>query len=171
MVDESFFLDAWRRFDVTGPSISELDIEAAFPESFPGKDDLLRFYLGRNGGSRTQLGGTVYRGNPAHKESSGHLGNAMVEGFFSITRSPGERVPGLRSMVGYHASRLKTFSGDPSMTAFLQAHKPIAFDDSGNDFWIDLRTGNICFMDWRRYREGPTHSASSFREFVAEFWM
>ena len=74
-------------------------------------------------------------------------------------------------MVRYYTSRLTTYSTVPSTTDFLKRHKPLAFDDGGNDFWIGLENGDIYVMDWKRYREGAMQVATSFREFVTKFWI
>jgi len=170
MLQEDFFRDAGAHFCIVGQQISESEIDAVFPEQFPGRDALVQFYLRYNGGSRTELGGTVYCGNPEHRVSRDHLEKIRVEGFFSISRDPQKQMLGFHSMLGCRATRLRTFSGVPEMKTFLEGHMPIAFDHSGNYLWINLQSGHIQFLDWNAYREGPVEVAASFREFVTKFW-
>ncbi len=170
MSQEDFIRDAKERFGIVGPQISEEEIEAVFPDAFPGREDLKQFYLLYNGGSRTELGGTVYCRNPEHRVARDHLEKIRVEGFFSISRDPQKRMLGFHSMLGCRATRLRTFSGVPEMKTCLEGHMPIAFDHSGNYLWINLQNGHIQFLDWDAYREGPVEIAASFREFVTKFW-
>jgi hypothetical protein len=170
MLQEDFFRDAGAQFGIVGPQISEAEIDAVFPEPFSGKDDFVQFYLRYNGGSRTELGGTVYCGNPEHRVSRDHLEKMKVEGFFSIHDSAEEKVLGFQPMLGCHATRSRTFAGMPEMKTFLEKHMPVAFDHSGNYLWIDLQSGYIRFLDWEAYREGPVEIAPSFHEFVLKFW-
>jgi hypothetical protein len=171
MSPEDFIRDAKERFGIVGPQVSEDEIETVFPDAFPGREDLKQFYLLYNGGSRTELGGTVYCGNPEHRGSRDHLEKIRVEGFFCISRDPQKRILGFHSMLGCRATRLRTFSGVPEMKTFLEGHMPIAFDHSGNYLWINLQSGHIQFLDWDTYREGPVEIASSFREFVTKYWI
>ena len=59
------------------------------------------------------------------------------------------------------ASAVTTFGQIPEVKAFLEHHKPVAFDHSGNDIWIDLQSGCVRFMDWDAYKEGPVEVAPS----------
>jgi hypothetical protein len=171
MSQEDFIRDAKERFSIVGPQTSEDEIETVFPDAFPGREDLKQFYLLYNGGSRTELGGTVYCGNPEHRVSRDHLEKIRVEGFFSISRDPQKRMLGFHSMLGCRATRLRTFSAVPEMKTFLEGHLPIAFDHSGNYLWINLQSGRIEFLDWDAYQEGPVEIASSFTDFVTRFWV
>src|SRR6267154_2437485 len=99
MLQEEFLRDARARFGIVGAPVLETEIVKVFPNLFPGREDLIQFYLHQNGGSRTQLGGTVHCGNPEHRVSRDHLENLKVEGFFSISRDAKERMLGFRSML------------------------------------------------------------------------
>lgn len=171
MLDQVFLAKARSHFAVVGPAISERDISASFPDEFPGKDDLVQFYLSNNGGSKSVTGGTFFRYDRAHRVSRANLSDIELEGFFSLPRVSGEVVLGVRIMQKYHASQLRTFSKVPDVIMFLERHRPIAFDRCGNDIWINLRDGRVSFMDWEAYRDGPIEIASSFREFVGKFWI
>jgi hypothetical protein len=170
MLQENFFRDAGAQFGIVGPQISEAEIDAVFPEPFPGKEDLVQFYLHYNGGSRTELGGTVHCGNPEHRVSRDHLEKMKVEGFFSIHGNAEEKVLGFQSMLKHHALMTRVFAGIPEVKAFLEKNMPIAFEHSGRGLWIDKRSGRVRFMDLESYREGPVEIAPSFHEFVLKFW-
>lgn len=158
MLSQEFLLDSRKRFAIVGPPVSEAEINASFPVPFPGRDDLVQFYLNNNGGSRSETGGTFYCGIQAHRVSRHDFANMRLEGFFSLWRFSEERVLGVRCMQRYHASRLGTFSGVPEVKAFLECHKPVAFDHSGNDIWIDLDSGCLHFMEGTSMRMGRSRS-------------
>ena len=170
MSQEDVFNEARAQFSIIGPQISEAEIKAVFTEDFPGKDDLVQFYLRNNGGSRSEQGSLAYCGNLGHQASRDHPETIRIEGFFAIPHSPGEKMLKYRSMIKYHASRLQTFSKIPEMKGFLEEHRPIASDHTGNDCWINTKSGRIQYMMWETWREGPIEIASSFRDFVTEFW-
>ena len=130
----------------------------------------MQFYLRNNGGSRSEQGCLLHCGNPEHRVSRDHLEKMRIEGFFVIPRNPEEKMFQYRSMIKYHESRLRTFSEIPEMKAFLENHRPIASDHTGNDLWIDLQSGRIEYILWDSWKEGPIEIASSFREFVLKFW-
>jgi hypothetical protein len=170
MSQEDFFNDARAQFSIVGPQISEAEINAVFTWTFPGKDDLVQFYLLNNGGSRSEQGSLAYCGNPEHQASRDHLEKIRIEGFFAIPHDPGQKMLKYRSMIKYYASRLQTFSEIPEMKAFLESHRPIASDHTGNDCWIDIQSGRVQYILWDTWKEGPIEIASSFREFVTKFW-
>jgi hypothetical protein len=171
MPEESFLNEARAQFKIVGPEISEDAINTVFTRPFPGKDDLVQFYLRNNGGCRSEEGCLVHCGNPAHRASRDNLEKLRIEGFFVILRNPDERTLRYRSMAKYHQSRLHTFSEIPEMKAFLESHKPIASDHTGNDCWIDLESGCVRYVLWDSWRLGPVVLTSSFRDFVVKFWI
>src|ERR1700740_1894968 len=115
MLTEEFLRDARMRFAVVGPPLSEAEIVAVFPASFPGRDDLVQFYLNTNGGSRTPTGGSFACGNPEHRVARDHREKMRVEGFFSIQRNIGERAMGFRPMLKYHAMLADRLKHNPEM--------------------------------------------------------
>jgi len=168
--DESFFLEAGEKFSIVGPQIPENEINAVFPESFPGKEDFVQFYLRYNGGSRTPQGCIMHCGNRAHRISRNQLDKLNLEGFRSISLDAEERKPPFSNMLGHHATGARVFAQIPEMKTFLEEHMGIAFDHTGNDLCLSRKSGRIFFMDWTTYKEGPVEVASSFREFVIKFW-
>jgi hypothetical protein len=171
MLSEEFLLNSRKRFAIVGPPISEPEVVALFPTPFPGREDLVQFYLNTNGGSRTEQGCLIHCGNPAHKVTKDRLNEIRIEGFFSISRDAADKMLPFAPLLGQHASAVSIFGQSPEVKAFLEQNKPIAFDHSGNDIWIDLQSGLMRFMDWDVYEEGPVEIAASFREFATKYWI
>ncbi len=88
MFDERDLEEAGRRFAIVVPPISEEAINAIFSTPFPGKEDLVQFYLCYNGGSRTPQGCIIACANPAHRVSRDDLIHLRVEGFLSVSVDP-----------------------------------------------------------------------------------
>ena len=171
MLDDNILSKAQSGFSITGPPVKEAVIDAALPYLFPGKSDVVQFYLRVNGGSRTRQGGTLYGTIPAHEVTRDHLDKIRTEGFYSICQNAEEKVPGFRSMLKLRALFSRKSSPYPQLKAFVDTHMPIAFDRCGNDFWIDLVTGRIDYMLLHSMQEGPIDIASSFKDFVLRFWI
>jgi hypothetical protein len=168
--EERFYQDAGAQFAIVGPPISRAEIDAVFPEAFPGKEDLVRFYLRYNGGSRTPQGCIMHCGNPAHRLTRKQLDRLNLEGFRSIPLVAGDRMLPFANLLSHHATNARIYAQIPEMKAFLEEHMEIAFDHTGNDLCLSRRSGRILFMDWTTYKEGPAEVASSFRDFVIKFW-
>jgi hypothetical protein len=163
-------LEAGEKFSIVGPQIPENEINAVFPESFPGKEDFVQFYLRYNGGSRTPQGCIMHCGNRAHRISRNQLDKLNLEGFRSMSLDAEERMLPFSNMLRGHATMVRVYSQIPEMKAFLEEHMEIAFDHTGNNLFLSRRSGRIFFMDMTTYKEGPVEVASSFREFVFKFW-
>jgi hypothetical protein len=73
-------------------------------------------------------------------------------------------------MLRHYSSKLHTFEKIPEMMSFLEVHRPIASDHTGNDCWIDIRSGRVQFILRGSWKEGPIEIASSFRKFVEKYW-
>jgi hypothetical protein len=168
--EEVFFRNAGAQFSIVGPLISSAEVSAVFPESFPGKDDLVQFYLRFNGGSRTPQGCVISCANRSHLVSRYELEKLNLEGFRSIPLIAAGRMIPFANMLMHHATMARIYLQVPAMKAFLQEHMEIAFDHSGRDLCISRENGRIFFMDWDEYAEGPVEVASTFREFVEKFW-
>lgn len=165
-----FFRIAGEQFGIVGPVVPRPQIEAVFPESFPGRDSLIEFYSNFNGGSRSAHGCVVFCSNPAHRVRRDALEQLCVEGFRSIPRSPEDRMLPLANLLRHQATMRNIYSSVPEMAKFLETHLAIAFDHTGNDLCINRHDGRMYFIDWRAYSEGPVEVASSFPEFVLRFW-
>lgn len=169
-LDDPYFRDAAAQFSIVGPPVSEADIHAVIPGSFPGKDDLVQFYLRCNGGSRTPQGCLMHCGDPAHRVSRDHLEKLNLEGFRSINVDVEDRMLPFANLLRHHRTMAGIYGSVPEMRDFLESHLAIAFDHSGNDLCVNLQDGRIVFMDWKVYKEGAVGVAGGFRAFVLKFW-
>lgn len=168
--EQEFYRVAGEQFSIVGPLVSRAEIEAVFPEPFPGREDLVEFYLRFNGGSRTPQGCVIHCGNPDHQVSRDQLGNLNVEGFRSISPGANERMLPFANLQMHHATMMRIYSQVPEAREFLENHLEIAFDHCGNDLCIDLQDGRLVFMSWESYTKGPVEVSPSFREFILSFW-
>jgi hypothetical protein len=168
--EDEFFRNAGAQFSIVGPLISEAEIHAVFPESFPGKDHLIQFYLRYNGGSRSPKGCIMHCASPAHRVPRNELEKLNLEGFRSIPIRPDDHMRPFANMLIHHETMARIYLNIPEMKAFLDEHMGIAFDHNGRDLCISRQSGRILFMDWTAYKEGPVEIASSFRELVQRFW-
>jgi hypothetical protein len=170
MLDEDFLRVARTQFAIVGPAVSEEVILSVFPDPFPGRDDLVQFYLQMNGGGRTERSCLIFCGNPEHKVSRNDLDNIRIECFQSIFKTVEERVLPFASMLRHHATMKRIYAEVPEMTAFLTEHIAIAKDHSGRDLCISRQSGSVLFMNWEEYKLGSVEVASSFSDFLARFW-
>jgi hypothetical protein len=170
MLDEDFLHIAREQFAIVGPPVTAEEVLAVFTDPFPGRDDLVQFYVRQNGGGRTERSCLIFCGNPEHKVSRDDIEQIRVECFRSIFLQEERRVLPFSSMLGHHARMTSIYDKIPEMAAFLAQHMTIAADHSGRDLCINQRSGSIWFMDWSNYKLGPIEIASSFQEFVARFW-
>lgn len=168
--EDEFFRNAGVQFSIVGPLVSEAEIREVFPEPFLGRDDLVQFYLRYNGGSRSSKGCIMHCGSPAHCVPRNELQKLNLEGFRSIPVRPDDRMLPFANMLAHHATMARIYLKIPEMKAFLDEHIGIAFDHIGRDLCISRQSGQIVFMDWTAYKEGPVEVASSFIEFVQRFW-
>lgn len=170
MFDEELFLTARAQFAIIGPPVAEDAILAVFPDPFPGRDDLIQFYLRNNGGGRTERSCLIFCGNPEHEVAREKIEQIRVECFRSIFSQEKKRLLPFSSMLGHHTTMVRTYKQIPEASAFLRQHMTIAADHSGRDLCIDRQSGCVWFMDWAKYELGPIKIASTFREFVGKFW-
>lgn len=170
MFDEEIFITARSQFAIVGPPIAEDAVLSVFPDPFPGRGDLIHFYLRNNGGGRTERSCLIFCGNPEHKVSRDNVGQIRVECFRSIFLQEKERMLPFSSMLGHHAAMTQTYAEVPAASTFLRRHMPIAADHSGRDLCVDRQSGSFCFMDWTEHQLGPIEVASSFREFIERYW-
>ncbi|HUN86036.1 MAG TPA: SMI1/KNR4 family protein [Terracidiphilus sp.] len=162
---------AGRLFAIVGPPVSETDIHTVFTGQFPGKEDLVQFYLHYNGGSRTPQGCVISCRNPAHKVARHAMEKMNVEGFMSVSLDLEDRMLPFRPILVHYATMRQIYEEVPEMKEFLQQNIPFAFDHTGNDLCIDLNSGCVRFLDWTEYGKGAIEISSSFREFVLKYWV
>src|SRR4051812_23958358 len=124
-----------------GPSITEEQICASVPESFPGKDAFVEFCLLRNG--LFIPGGAYFYRSRFHEILPGDFDAISVDNFYFVTRFPGEAHDMLVSM--QHA-RSHLWRMRPELRPFIESHLPFACDGSGNAYWIEMNSGRVKFV-------------------------
>jgi len=170
MSNSEFVHDTRAPFRIVGPPVTEHEINAVFSTSFPGKGVLVQFYLRHNGGCRTLKGGVFTCGAPGQRITHDSLENLRIEGFYSISLDPQERMLPVRSMLRSYATYKRVFAEVPEMATFLDAHLPIAWDHTGDMCLIDTATGAVRLWLVRTWREGAIEVAKDFSEFVSRYW-
>jgi hypothetical protein len=152
-----------------GPPIDEIGIARAIPDSFPGKNGFIAFYLTYNG-LYFPRGAVYYRDRFRSIPPQDH-NRLTVSNFLFIPRSPGEEDDYLVSMI--HA-RDNMIQKRPDLCEFLHAHLQFASDASGNDFWIELPTGRVKYRPLEEFESARSlvDVAPSFIDFAAglEAW-
>jgi hypothetical protein len=171
MFDENELEAAGKFFAIVGPSVSEADVDTIFPGAFPGREDLVQFYIWHNGGSRTPQGCVIHCGKPEHKVARDHLDKMIVEGFMSVSLDPADRMLPFRPIIGHLTTMRGIYAQVPEMEGFLRQNIPFAFDHSGENICVNLSNGSVCYMDYTEYRKRAIEIAPSFRDFVLEYWV
>jgi hypothetical protein len=171
MFEEKDLLEAGKRFAIVGPRVSEAEIDAIFASSFPGKEDLVQFYLRFNGGSRTPHGCICACRNPEHKAPRERLDTMTVEGFLSIPVDPNDRMLPFRPIPPHRARMLEIYSETPGMKKFHEQHVSFAFGHSGEDLCINLTSGAMWYMDYSDYKKGAIEISPTFRQFILQYWI
>jgi len=124
-----------------GPPITEEQIGSSVPESFPGKDAFVEFYLLRNG--LFIPGGAYFYRSRFREISPGDFDAISVDNFYFIPRFPGETHDMLASI---HHARSHLWRWRPERRSFFESHLPFACDGSGNDYWIEISSGRVKFI-------------------------
>ncbi len=163
--------EAGKCFAIVGPRVEEADINTIFSGSFPGKEDLVQFYLKYNGGSRTPQGCVISCNNPAHKIARNNLTDLEVEGFMSVSIDPADRMLPFRPILGHRATMLRIYAEVPEMREFYEQNIPLAFGHSGEDLCANLKTGSIWYMDCKEYQLGAVELSPDFHDFVLHYWV
>ncbi|MDR0606523.1 MAG: SMI1/KNR4 family protein [Bacteroidales bacterium] len=155
MSDKTFSFSFDLKFEAEISDLSEQQINSVIPFDFKGKEDFIKFYLTYNG---------VYFPNGAmlhyYRIPNENCYTAEIESFYRI-RSIGDNSEdvSLADIWGYakkHSQKAKEFA---------EIHIPFAGDASGNDYWINISTGNIKYVNWEYQFEEERLVASSFKDF------
>ena len=132
------------------------DIEEEIPYSFLGKEDFIDFYLLSNGGYFNKAPYLCYNERGVKK-------TIEVSGFYNIPKIGSESGMSIARAL----SRREGYSED--FDEFIDFHFPFAFNDGDNDFWIDIQSGEIKYIDYEDLGYDPDKAiivASSFNEFI-----
>ena len=156
MKDDIFFAEEIV-FDYPGQEISKNEIDEI--DDFPGKEDLVKFYMSHNGLDFIEEAcfvpeecyNVVLNDDPY-----------ITLGFFlSIPVEQNERGLNINNMNDYIVEKYEEFED------FVLFHIPFALDVVDNPFWIDIQSGEIKYIDFRKnYRPDDVITvAASFKSF------
>lgn len=130
---------------------------------FPGRKDFVDFYLIKNGGCFTN-GAYIYRDNFYKVEKSDY--NVIeVSSFFHIPVKGDIEDSEYTMSILEAIDRREDYSED--FDEFTSFHIPFADNFGDNDFWIDIQTGEIKYIDYEE-SDNPNDAiiiAPSFIEF------
>ena len=132
------------------------DIEEEIPYSFLDKEDFIDFYLLSNGGYFNKAPYLCYNERGVKK-------TIEVSGFYNIPKIGSESSMSITRAL----SRREGYSQD--FDEFIDFHFPFAFNDGDNDFWIDIQSGEVKYIDYEDFGYDPDKAiivASSFKEFI-----
>ena len=132
------------------------DIEEEISHLFIGKKDFIDFYLLRNGGYFNRAPYLCYNEQGIKK-------TIEVSGFYSIPKIGDE----LNMSISKALSRREGYSED--FDEFIDFHFPFAFNDGDNDFWIDIQSGEVKYIDYEDFGYDSNKAiivSSSFKDFI-----
>ena len=160
MVEDIGFLQRKVAFVSSGKHVTKEQIDATLPFDFNGKGFFIQFYLKYNGGyfpdgahfCRTKI-------YPVMQDRFTSLG---IEMFYFIPRDEGEATTCFNSI-----SKMWNLSKSHSIKpeAFLETHFPFACDAGGNDFWINIETGEVEYFRLDSVNNSVIVVAPSFYDF------
>ena len=130
------------------------DIEEEIPYSFLGKKDFIDFYLLSNGGYFNKASYLYYNERGVKK-------TIEASGFYNIPKIGSESSMSIARTL----SRRDGYSED--FDEFIDF--PFPFNDGDNDFWIDIQSGEVKYVDYEDFGYEPDKAiivASSFKEFI-----
>jgi len=159
--------------------ISFKQINEVIQENFNGKEYFIDFYMIHNGGDF--LKGSTFVPNELYELPESHQGMEMdVLGFYSISL-PNEEGPSSYSVSVLTMEKKKIYNptiqnqrdkfykeSTHEFKEFFSSHIPFANDCADSTYLIDIKSGEIKYLDFDDYFENPKASfvvASSFEDF------
>jgi hypothetical protein len=145
MIIDNLFIGDGFDFCDQGPSVSAAIVrEVLSGIDFNGLDDFFEFYIRNNGGYFN--GGAYFYRDKFFNLAAGDYDSMEVESFYYIgEKYLNDNEVNLRSAEGVRRLRAKY---SEKRDFFCQAHFPFAGDAGDNDFWIDVRTGEVKYVLW-----------------------
>ena len=168
MISKFAFRDPDLFIGEIGPSIAEAQIREIVPETFPGKKDFVVFYTTYNGLDFPK--GALFYRHRFHDVTRGDYDRLEVGSFWFIPRFPGEKHHYLVSMIHYRENMARRW---PYLRPLVDFYLPLAADASGNDFWIELETGQIKYRVLEDFEtvDDLVDAAPSFFDFASNLEM
>lgn len=156
---EIVFENSWKKLSVN-------DINETIFFDFPGKKEFIEFYLASNGGCFSN-GVYIYRDN-FYKVERGDYNSIEVSSFFHIPLIEDNDDFEYTISIPDAAERREDYSR--KFSEFVSFHIPFAENFGDNDFWIDVQTGEIKYIDYEE-SDNPDDAiivAPSFVEFCTK---
>ncbi|EGO8361699.1 SMI1/KNR4 family protein [Escherichia coli] len=135
-----FFLESNVRFECSAMNVTKEQLAAIIPLGFNGDEYFIHFYLENNGGRFPD--GARFCRDDSESSKDGYT-SVEIESFYFIPAMPEQQMPYLGSIFKRWNARIKHLT---NMSNFVNSHFPFASDASGNDYWIDLKTGRVKYI-------------------------
>jgi len=179
MIKNQIFFGEEIPFQNHWKNITIEQINEVIPEKFLGKESFINFYTCYNGGDFTEY--ARFYPNELYELPESHQGLEMdVLGFFPISL-PNEEGPSSYSVSVLTMEKTKTYGltiqnqrdlfykkSTHEFKEFFSTHIPFANDCADSTYLIDIKSGEIKYLDFDDYFENPKASfvvASSFEDF------
>lgn len=164
--DDVLFSNHWNEITIN-------QIEDFLPEKFPGNEDFIQFYITHNGGDFPK--GSLFISDKTYKLPQKYLDVDMdVLGFYHIPIPNEEEVSTYTLSIkkeieelSLHEEILASNYSD-KFQEFLLTHFPFANDCTASTFWIDIKSGEVKYLDFEEDFFNPEAAfvvASSFLDF------
>ncbi|MCH1624640.1 SMI1/KNR4 family protein [Ferdinandcohnia quinoae] len=138
------FLDNDILFENSWKSVSLSEINEIVPDEFPGKKDFIEFYLTTNGGVFSK-GAYIYPNNFYEVLNKDYY-SIEIGSFYHILLIEDEADSVYTTSIERAKDRRIDYSEE--FEDFVLFHIPFADNHADNDFWIDIQTGEIKYMDY-----------------------
>jgi len=151
-MDNLFFTNPDLNIHILNKGVTKEQIESVISQDFKGKEDFIRFYLRYDGVFFNE--GAVISTEPFQKDDEEEYYELEIEFIYSMKH--------LTEM--WRAIKERS----PEAEKFVEKHIPFARDAAGNDFFIEIPTGEIKKISWEYdIEEGLIWVAPNFKEFCS----
>lgn len=155
MSSETLFFSQDLKFEAETSDLSEQQINNVIFHNFIGKEDFIKFYLSYNGIYFPEGAMVNY-----YRMSKGDYSTVEIESFYHIRNESNHSNVSLAEIWEYTKKR------SSEAKKFAESHIPFAGDTSGNDFWIEIPSGQIIYMSWEYgLPDGKILIAPTFKSF------
>lgn len=144
MSNKPLFISNQIPFDNQWKKLTVKDIEETISCDFFGKKEFVEFYLVANGGNFTK-GAYIYRDN-FYSITKGDYNSLEVSSFFNIPligdNEDSEYTMSIPDAINRRCGSSAKFDD------FISFNIPFADNFGDNDFWIDIQTGEVKYIDY-----------------------
>ncbi|MCL5247600.1 hypothetical protein M4I21_17400 [Cellulophaga sp. 20_2_10] len=150
------FENSWKKLSIAG-------INEIIPHNFQGKEDFIQFYLSTNGGCFTERA-FIYIDN-IYEMYNDDYNPIEIMSFFHIPIEEDNEESDYTTSLIEASERRELVSEE--LEEFALFNFPFADNYADNDFWIDIQTGEIKYIDYEESYD-PNDAiivAPSFSEF------